>query len=353
VRPVFNPALPRTWRAADTIQFGLEPARAVMLTGVDEPVRRLFDLLDGTRPLDEVLRTAEDAGLAPAEARRILTLLDRAGAIQDASARAVALAGYPRPDRDRLAPDVSALAVAGVQPERALRRRGRSHVRVVGLGRPGAGLAALLAASGVGTISGEDDRKVRPADTGPAGFRREDAGRRRLAAFGDLLRSVTGHPASAAGDGPADLVALVDRPDPDPSLSLVRDGIPHLVLRAEAGLGEVGPLVLPGRSACGRCLDLSRADRDRQWPAVAARRWREEAVVGCDLPLSHLVAGLAAREILAFLDGRTPATVDGTLTLSAGGWQVRRRSWARHPDCGCSWAGPAPEGGQLEDPPVG
>jgi len=43
--------------------------------------------------------------------------------------------------------------------------------------------------------------------------------------------------------------------------------VPHLVVRAEEAIGVVGPLVLPGRWTCLRCVDLSKAARDPAWQA--------------------------------------------------------------------------------------
>ena len=107
----------------------------------------------------------------------------------------------------------------------------------------------------------------------------------------------------------------------------------------------IGPLVLIGVSACQRCCDLVRADRDSAWPWLAAQLAvpRRAGVEPCDGVLAAIVAAHAAREALAFLDGLTddtlpaPATVGGTLELALPDWRLRRRSWTPHPACGCRW----------------
>ncbi len=48
-----------------------------------------------------------------------------------------------------------------------------------------------------------------------------------------------------------------------------------------------------------------------------------------------MLAGLAALEVLAFLDGGQPATVEGTLEIHADDRRIRRRTWPMHPDCAC------------------
>jgi hypothetical protein len=54
-----------------------------------------------------------------------------------------------------------------------------------------------------------------------------------------------------------------------------------------------------------------------------------------DVALATIIAGLAATQALAYLDGNDPATVNGTIEMHLPDWRLRRRSWPRHPDCGC------------------
>src|SRR5262249_32004714 len=54
-----------------------------------------------------------------------------------------------------------------------------------------------------------------------------------------------------------------------------------------------------------------------------------------DVSLATLVAGLAAVQALAFLDGSDPATIEGTLEIQLPDWRLRRRSWPPHPECDC------------------
>jgi hypothetical protein len=46
-------------------------------------------------------------------------------------------------------------------------------------------------------------------------------------------------------------------------------------------------------------------------------------------------AGLAATQALAYLDGGTPEALGRSLELTGLGEPIRRRSWTRHPRCGC------------------
>jgi bacteriocin biosynthesis cyclodehydratase domain-containing protein len=121
---------------------------------------------------------------------------------------------------------------------------------------------------------------------------------------------------------------------------LASHGVPHLAASASEAIGVVGPLVLPGRSACLRCLDLARTERDPAWPLILAQLASQAATdpLGCDTLLATMVAAQAAAQALAFLDQgaeAAAAVTNGTLELVLPGWQWRRRTWQPHPQCGC------------------
>jgi hypothetical protein len=132
---------------------------------------------------------------------------------------------------------------------------------------------------------------------------------------------------------------LAGRRDPEMASALVRDRIPHLAASAGEAIGVVGPLVVAGQSACLRCLDLARSDRDPAWPLILAQlAGRQPDPLACDAPLAAAVAALAAAQALAFIDrpAEAGATMNGTLELVLPDWQWRRRTWPPHRDCSCA-----------------
>lgn len=352
MRPVLKPALQPLWRSGQTLQIGLDPERAVLLDGLDPSLRRLLPLLDGTRDESALLADALARGCDPGAVRRLLDLLAEAGVLEDAADWSTAALGLPVAARERLAPDLASLSLlAAASPEPAassavatMTRRRSAAVLVAGAGRIGAAAATLLAAAGVGRVAVQDAAPVRPGDLGPAGhlpqdlgIRRDEAVRRRLeASYPEIDHRPLGARRPDAALLAPDTVAQAALVE-----SLARDGVPHLYVAVRETAGVVGPLVLPGASACLRCLDLHRTDRDPGWAAVATAlaAGRRPPVLACDGVLAATVAGLAALQVLTVLDGApAPATVGGTLEVRLPDARVRRRSWRAHPACGCTWA---------------
>lgn len=139
-----------------------------------------------------------------------------------------------------------------------------------------------------------------------------------------------------------DVAVLTDAwvTDPHRIAPLMRHDVPHLPLVVRQDGVRVGPVVIPGRTACTVCADLARTDSDPAWPALATQlrvlpspappRWRMDAA-----------AVLATDCVARVLSG-----------VPAGGWWVGDRleplGLQPHPECTClgitplSGAGPVP-----------
>jgi hypothetical protein len=354
MRVQLKPALRRIWRDATTLQLGVDPGHAVVVSGVGAAEARLLDLLDGTRDEAGVLRGAAAHGLTEPQARSFIGLLASGNALDDANAALAATRGLDTAEHDRLAPDLASLSLVHPQPGRGgsvLTARRSRTVRVRGASRVGASLAALLGAAGVGRLVLDDDRAMRPRDVAPGGVPCADTGRSRAVAAAAAVARVapattTSTPIDGEGAGPVDLVVLADGPaTPRELASLARTGTPHLFAAVRETTAVIGPLVVPG-APCQRCCDLTRADRDPAWPWLAAQLSvpRRRGVEACDVSLAAVCSAHAALEVLTFLDRlacpelAAPATLGGTLELRLPDWRLRRRSWQPHPACGCRWA---------------
>jgi hypothetical protein len=339
VRPLLTPAVRRLWRDRETLQLGRPPGRSVVLAGVDPATRTVLGLLDGSRDLGGLLEAADAAGCPPPQTEEVLALLEDAGLLDDAAADRSPVAALPRIQRDRLQPDIASLRLVRGNGADVLRRRRAARIVVDGAGRVGAPVAAMLAAAGIGSVVVVDDGLTRPEDCGVGGLPLAAIGRLRQEAARELISSIAGSGAAPAGPAVVlpDLVVLAPPAGlaiPEPPRLLA-----HLVAELRGEVGVVGPLVVPGTSACLRCLDLTRADRDPGWAALAVQLGTPaRGVAACDSALAVAVAAQTTMQALAFLDGSgLPDTAGGTLELVLPDWRWRRRSWQVHPDCDCSW----------------
>jgi hypothetical protein len=231
--------------------------------------------------------------------------------------------------------------------DRVLARRRRTAVRVVGAARLGAPLAALLAAAGVGQVVVDDPLAVRSADAAPGGVSSADTGVARERATAIAIRRAAPEVRTDVTKGRVvDLTVLTDgMPTAQEQAALLRAQLPHLAVGIRETTGLVGPLVVPGSSACLRCLELARAERDPCWARLAAQLAGRRDRLGdpCDVVLAAVVAAQGAGQALQFIDraatgAALPPTVNGTLELSWPDYRWRRRTWSAHPACGCCWA---------------
>ncbi|WP_441250343.1 ThiF family adenylyltransferase [Kitasatospora sp. McL0602] len=357
MRPSLKPALSRVWRDEDTLQFGTLRQHARVVEAAGGPVAAFLELLDGTRERPDLLAAGERLGLGAGPAEQLLGSLEQGGLLDDAAAAGEALAHYPRPRQELLGPDFASLSLVHPAPGEApavLRARALARVEIRGAGRVGAAIGAVLAAGGVGSVQLTDQGRVAARDCSPAGLPPTEIGRLRTTAAREAVQRAAGaapgerHRRPASSAPPPALVVLAPRDGSaaftglaTESQRLMRAGVPHLYVGVLEHLGVVGPLVLPGTSACGSCATLTRRDEDECWPRLLAQladgapgRPRSPA---CDSALATAVAGLAALHVQLHLDGGRPPSVDGWCEISGADGMARRLRLRTHPDCGCLW----------------
>ncbi|MFH8841422.1 TOMM precursor leader peptide-binding protein [Streptomyces sp. NPDC017868] len=356
MHPMVKPALRRAWRSLRSVQFGVSPAHAVVLGPVDQATGAVLGLLDGTRGTALLRAEARALGLPDGRLDALLGRLESAGLLTDAGSgrpgKAGPSAGAVDVALDPLRADLASLSVVHPEPERAARAltaRRALRVQVRGAGRVGATVAALLAAAGVGSVEVLDSGRVDPWETAPGGLPAEAVGERRATAARRLVGRWTRERGS--GEAPREpglsLVVVTPRdglgayvPDPVPAEPWITTGTPHLYAGVLEATGTVGPLVLPGGTACARCLQEERTDRDPLTPRLLAQ-WRSGAphpLPACDLGLATAVAGLAAAHALAFLDGDLPASTGTRWETSLPLLEWRAERLRPHPACPCGAA---------------
>ena len=300
VKPALRAGLLPLWRDRDTVQIGIDPRRAIAVSGMSGAAD-VIRLLDGSRDRAQLVAEAEHCGVPAAVTERILTVLATSGVLVDhpvATLRAIA------PElRRELMPVLATASLSerdGDGGARLLARRSAMTVQLRGSGLVAASLTDLLTRSGLAVRRSEPPRTRRSSDP--------------------------------------DLLVLVGRQLPDRTAELLGKPVPHLGVYADEAIGVVGPFVQPGGTACLRCIDLARTERDPAWPLILAQLTDRAAdPSACDPVLATSVAAQAAAQVIAFADRSVApaATANGTLELVLPSWQWRRRTWLPHPACTC------------------
>ncbi|WP_315097853.1 thiamine biosynthesis protein ThiF [uncultured Cellulomonas sp.] len=317
-------------RTSTEVQVGTDPRWAVRLPDLTPAEVDLLLTVDPRTDLTDLPRAAAARGVDVDRAQALVAALVDARLTQDGPPRA-AVRGPAAVDVD-----VWSLLRADGDGAGLVRARAERVVAVLGLGPTGLGIAVGLAAAGVGTVLVDDERPVRSTDVGVSGYRWADAGSARQRVATRLLRDVAPD-VSTAAERPADIVVLVEDGVADPLRGpvLVAGGTPHLSVVVRQADTVVGPLVVPGVGPCLRCLDLLRTDADPSWPTIAAQH-RPVALGGEPGVVATVCAGLGASAVLAQLD-RVPGLAPGaTFEVALPDAVPRRRTWAVHPECGCT-----------------
>lgn len=125
------------------------------------------------------------------------------------------------------------------------------------------------------------------------------------------------------------LMLAAHRVDPRRAAGLVRDDVTHVPLALDGGSATVGPVVVPGRTACLACLDAARHRDDPHWPTVAAQ------LLGRPRPAVDVALAAEAGRAARFLLSAPTAQTTRSLRLCA---DSSRRVWETHrpsEDCHC------------------
>lgn len=289
-RPMLHPGVRLCRREDGHLQLGLATHLRVIAPDTDEIRSLLGELRSGIPP-------GPVTGLSPAALRLCRDLLDK-NLVLDAE---VYLDTVTSARGQRLRESVSAhLAQAGREAASLLERRRNTSVQVVH------------------RASRQAARRVSE----------------QLRAAGVCLVDEAGRP---------DLGVLVSRGEADRDLidPWVQHDVPHVVVGTSEGVVRAGPFVVPGRTACVRCIDAHHGDHDpRRALIVTQYAAAPPPRDGLPEPIHHdlfeMAVLWAARDVLTWVDGGQPQTWSTTITFDPA-LELRRTPWRPHPDCGCTW----------------
>ncbi|WP_125609719.1 TOMM precursor leader peptide-binding protein [Specibacter cremeus] len=342
-----NPGLRVVYRNATSVQVGVGPGGFIV---------------EGMTAADLAFVETLRRGTAGRDLAAILADLDMSFARAAEICRSLAPALFDDDDfhlpglrGDRLLAEEHFLAGLHHHPALGLLdQREDAVVRIIGLGRTGAALATALVTSGIGTLLLEDDRPVTASDVdggaygGPdIGLRRSLALRRRLLRLDAECRPHVVHGRDPGGpDLPRlDLVVQVghDAVDAAAEARLLAADRPHLYVLLREQDGVVGPLVVPGATPCGECLERHRGAADPQWDEVSRQLAAGPPGTGPgrhpaleSAALSTALAGTAAAQVLLYIDAvNRPGAWSATLTFHGADGCWSRQELSAHPDCSC------------------
>ena len=292
-RPLLRPGVTITWRTDGSLLIGTRPGiRISGDTGQLVQLARLISGLDGTRTHDAVV----DECLTD----ELMQALVAGGCLLDAGAQ----------HKSRLPNDlVDACRVRVVDgdtddPTVIAGNRHQANVLVVADPRIHPRVAELLTAAGVNPVS---------------------------------PTSSTRHLAAALA------IEICDEAEPLLDASgiareWVRNRIPHVVAAVSGTRISIGPLVIPGQSACTSCLRLAQDDENGTAYAWQARGHAVYQPVAHRLGLSAdtlaIAAGLSVGRLLAAIDAVAGRGIAEHLLIDSAG-RVITRQVSPHPDCGC------------------
>lgn len=346
-----NPGL-RVARISETrIQVGSWPDCLVVGELSEADLRLVSVLGRGVSPA-VLQHEAALSGVTPARTNELLEVLS---SVLVEAAGQPPLAGLRA---DRLEPDACHWSAAYQSDGHSIvARRAQAAVTVSGLGRTGSTIAQALAAAGVGTIFLHDGHPVRGADVSPGAYRLTDIGMNRARATRRQIRTIdptvqTHILSSGVGDAPqstgfgnrVDVVVLLSRDTVSAALTaaLMSRDQPHLpVVRRERD-HLVGPLVIPGQSACSACIESPASPRTNTFaeygPGAGMPDTADDpsATSADEVSQAAACAGLAAMQVLLYLDGRNqPSTWNSVLRLRSGDGLLTRHEAAPGTHCTC------------------
>jgi hypothetical protein len=112
----------------------------------------------------------------------------------------------------------------------------------------------------------------------------------------------------------------------------------HLIVASPDGPSiDIGPLVIPGKSACSRCVTLARSDQHSLSREIDIFR-STHTELEIPVTVAHFVAAQIASEILRFIDTKKSALISTRVrTNYLDVCNPQHIRFARHPLCGCSW----------------
>ena len=330
------------------------PTAELVVESATPAQRALIELLsEGVAHLDDLSERLESRGFGPDDVpvEVIVRQLQDAGVLERAPLGAIGSEEVARYGRQLL---YFAGAMPLVHPEEVQARLKRARVVVLGCGGLGSWTLCGLACAGVGTLVLVDHDRVELSNLNrQLLFRFADIGHRKALAAAQALTAfnpaLTAQPVPRRVESAADVAELIDGADllietadwppydlphwVNEACTLAR--VPHISAGQVPPTVRIGPLYVPGRTACHACQETATRE---EFPLAeeldAFRRTRAVPIAATLGPASGLIGSVLSMEALHWLTGLAePATLGTSLAIDIQTLEVRREAIARRPDC--------------------
>ena len=130
-----------------------------------------------------------------------------------------------------------------------------------------------------------------------------------------------------------DLIIAAGSPNFDAQQRWMSEATPHFIVEYENSAEvRIGPLVIPGKTPCLECIEVSEVESGNNLPA---REQFKEYELSSGLALQ--TAGLVTLAVCEFADTGSSQFLERTMALSGHDFlRPTMRTWLMHPSCGCA-----------------
>ncbi len=323
-------------RSSSCIQVDLDPKHAVLLSGDVVEIRNFLNDLDGRYQVQALIKKY---GFAD----EFLDLMERRGLLTCELINTDSLQGLTQLQRSNLITSATcqtaATGDAAIGPN-YLKNLSDGYVWINGVGPVAGQLSIFLAQAQIGRLKIDLLNSFQFKDL-PIWIRR--TGGDPVGIFVDELERASSRIQLNQPKGLAnpDLAILTDDPFRDPAStdSFMNRQIPHLFVDVLASHAVVGPLVLPGISACLNCIEQKFLMSDQAWPSM-----REilgpKTHIEIDNLLMTLSASFAANIIVGLITSKNferSALINSQWRFSLPGPSLEVVRFEPDPTCHCQW----------------
>ncbi|MBU3692347.1 MAG: hypothetical protein FGM47_02365 [Candidatus Nanopelagicaceae bacterium] len=326
---------------------------------------RMLELMDGKRTLSEICQISN---IAPEQIKKLLTELQRHDLV-DLFRTPISYVERYNPEVGEIEPmidtenfqsqflnedyairnflsrmelecNAATFSAGDVDAGRtAVINRRRFAILIFGKGKIVNNLLGILSASGFSQIRVINRLRVRnpylkitEQDLSGGFVNRNHIGQSRRQVLDQLKTISSLYPGQSDSGKSPDLVISVGQPTPDSLQRWSSENTRYLLVDiASSGEVRVGPLVIPGKTPCFRCTQLSsNLNEDR----TAENRDLEVGVT-----MSYAIAATIAADVSQIAAHKKSVFLATSITYSMRNFHKPEvHHWMQHPGCGCSWS---------------